>query len=366
MIISINKKLFPILGLLFLLSCQHKQEKTKAKINTITESVYASGIVKAKQQYYLYPSVSGVLKKKYVSPGEQVTVNQDLFLIENNISLLNTENAELAYALAKENAASNSTVINDLKINLEQAADKLTYDSSLYFRQKSLWGQNVGTRNELDQKNLAYLSSLKSYKAALNKLKQTKIQLQNEVQRAKNNLLIGQKQTHDYTIKSELNGKVYDVLKEEGELVNAQNPLAILGEANHFVLEFQVDEFDIIKIKTGQLVKFTMDSYNGKIFDAYITQVYPIMNESSRTFKVEAEFKDAPEKLYPNLTAEANIIIQTKNKALTIPSAYLIEGQYVLVNKTHKKPIKIGLKDYQHVEIISGLDSSEYIYLPKE
>ena len=57
-----------------------------------------------------------------------------------------------------------------------------------------------------------------------------------------------------------------------------------------------------------------MGAQFGKVFDAYLTQVYPIMNENSRTFKVEAEFKEAPEKLYPNLTAEANIIIQIKRQ----------------------------------------------------
>ncbi len=348
-----------------LLSCQDKQEKVKAKLHSITESVYASGIVKAKQQYIIYPTVSGLLKKKYVVPGDVVAVNQDLFLIENNVSSLTTQNAELAYDLAKDNAAENSTVINDLKINLEQTKDKLSFDSSLYFRQQNLWDQNVGTKNELDQKKLTYQSSLKTYQAALNKLKQTKTQLRNEVERTKNNLLIGQKQTQDFTIKSELNGKVYDILKEEGELVNVQVPLAIIGETNHFVLEFQVDELDIIKIKTGQLVKITLDSYKGKVFDAYITQVHPIMNENSRTFKVEAVFKEAPQKLYPNLTAEANIIIQTKKNALTIPTAYLLDDRYVLVDAKKKKAVVTGLKDYQYVEILSGLDSSEYIYLPK-
>jgi hypothetical protein len=38
------------------------------------------------------------------------------------------------------------------------------------------------------------------------------------------------------------------------------------------------------------------------------------MDARSLTFKIEAQFVKAPRKLYPNLTAEANIIIQTKEK----------------------------------------------------
>jgi len=358
------KKTLFTLCLFSFFSCHKKQEGIKAQLGTITESVYASGIVKAKQQYFVYPLVSGLLKKKFVSPGEQVTINQELFLIENNASALNTQNAKLAYELAKENAASNSTVINDLKLNLEQAATKLTYDSSIYFRQQALWEQNIGTKNELDQKKLTYQTSLKLFEAAKNKLKQSTIQLKNDLERSKNNLLIGQKQTKDYSVKSEIEGEVYDVLKEEGELVSTQTPLAIIGKSNQYVLEFQIDEFDIIKIKTNQLVKVTMDSYKGKVFDAYITEIYPIMNEGTRTFKVDAVFKDAPTLLYPNLTAEANIIIQTKANTLTIPTSYLIDDQYVLLSDNKKKKVATGLKDYEHVEIIDGLDTSESIYLP--
>ena len=72
-----------------------------------------------------------------------------------------------------------------------------------------------------------------------------------------------------------------------------------------------------------------------------------------------------PRKLYPNLTAEANIIIQTKKKALTIPKRYLIEGQYVLVNTDEKRKVKIGLSDYQKVEILEGLTAEETIYKPE-
>jgi hypothetical protein len=43
-----------------------------------------------------------------------------------------------------------------------------------------------------------------------------------------------------------------------------------------------------------------------------------------------------PVKLYPNLTAEANIIIQTKENTITIPS-YLVDNDYVIVNNDEKK-----------------------------
>jgi hypothetical protein len=46
------------------------------------------------------------------------------------------------------------------------------------------------------------------------------------------------------------------------------------------------------------------------------------MDARSRTFKIEAHFLQVPVKLYPNLTAEANIIIQTKENTITIPKLF--------------------------------------------
>lgn len=76
-----------------------------------------------------------------------------------------------------------------------------------------------------------------------------------------------------------------------------------------------------------------MDSYKGKVFEAKVTRIEPIMNEQTRSFTVEAQFISKPELLYPNLSAEANIVIQTRENALTIPRNYLIGDSLVLVNK---------------------------------
>jgi multidrug efflux pump subunit AcrA (membrane-fusion protein) len=89
------------------------------------------------------------------------------------------------------------------------------------------------------------------------------------------------------------------------------------------------------------------------------------MDVRSRTFKIEAHFTTPPAKLYPNLTAEANIVIQTKKNVLTIPKSYLVDKEFVLVGKDEKRKVKIGLSDYQNVEILQGLQATETLYKPK-
>jgi multidrug efflux pump subunit AcrA (membrane-fusion protein) len=232
-------------------------------------------------------------------------------------------------------------------------------------RQKNLWNEEIGTQNEVDQRELALKSSTSTYEAA--KLKYTQLQKQINFQekQSQKTLEISKNIVGDYTLKSEVDGRVYNFLKEKGEMVNSQTAVALIGDVNIFLLELQVDEYDISKIKLGQKILITMDSYKGKVFEATVDKIYPIMDERSRTFKIEAHFTAPPKQLYPNLTAEANIVIRTKKKVLTIPKSYLVDKTYVLVNDDEKRKVTVGLSDYQHVEIVGGLNATETIYKPK-
>jgi multidrug efflux pump subunit AcrA (membrane-fusion protein) len=358
------KKAFFFLVVIDLFSCKSKTEKIKPTISSISESVYASGIVKSKNQYQAFPTVNGIIETIFVKEGDSVKAGTPILSISSQAQKLNKENAELAASLSDFN--NNQDKLNEAKAFVDLAKNKLRTDSAFYFRQKLLWQQQVGTKAELEQRELAYESSKTSYLSAQVKYNDLKKQLSFASQQSKNNLLISSKLENDFTLKSEINGVVYSLLKEKGELVGLQTPLAVIGDAHHFLLEMQVDEMDIFKIKIGQPVYVTMDSYRDKVFEARVTKIYPIMNERSKTFIVEAEFIQPPAILYPNITFEANILLHKKEKALLIPRNYLWHDTIVFNANKEKVRVKTGLKDYEKVEILSGINAGDEIIKPVE
>jgi multidrug efflux pump subunit AcrA (membrane-fusion protein) len=183
---------------------------------------------------------------------------------------------------------------------------------------------------------------------------------------AKKNVLISDKMENDYTIRSEMDGIVYSLPKYKGEMVGPKTPLAVIGASNRFVLEMQVDEYDILKIKVGLPVLVTMDSYKGKVFDAKVTKVNPLMNERSKTFLVEAEFDQLPEMLYPNISFEANIVLQKKENAILIPRNYIVNDSIVTKANGDKVVVKTGLRDYQKIEILSGITANDELVKPAQ
>jgi len=100
------------------------------------------------------------------------------------------------------------------------------------------------------------------------------------------------------------------------------------------------------------------------IFSAKVNKIYPKMDPRSQTFKVEADFITGPETIYPGITGEANIIIAQKAKTLSIPYEYLTDGNKVLTPRGLIE-VKTGLKNFERIEILSGIDENTEILKPE-
>jgi multidrug efflux pump subunit AcrA (membrane-fusion protein) len=358
------KKLLLFILPIFIFSCKSKVEKIKPSVSSITSSVYASGLVKSKNQYQVFTTVSGIIKDIFVAEGDTVKAGTLLFALVDEAQRLNKENAALNAAFA--DLQSNKGKLNEAQLLLELAKNKMKNDSTLFYRQKHLWEQQVGTKVELEQRELSYQNAKAAYYSAQVKYNDLVRQLDLNASVAQRNLAISDKLEKDFAIKSDIDGIVYSINKNKGEIISPQTPLAVLGDATHFILEMQVDEYDILKIKKGQQVIVTLDSYKGKSFEAKVTKINPLMNERSKSFMVESEFVNAPELLYPNISFEANIVLQTKQNTLLIPRNCLIHDSLVIKANGDTVLVKTGLKDYQKIEILNGLSADDELIVPKQ
>jgi len=353
-----------LLSSILFFSCRREKETIKPVSGPISESIYAAGFIKSKNQYQVFSTVNGIIDQVYVSEGDTVKKGSLLLSISNETQRLNKENAELAAQFSDLNA--NQGKLNEAKQSIDLARYKMANDSILYSRQTALWQQQIGTKIELEQRELALQNSKTAHSSAIVRYEDLKRQLDFSSLQSKKNLLISSKLQSDYILKSEIDGIVYSFTKTKGEWVGLQTALAIIGDAKNFILEMQVDEYDIFKIRKGLIVLVTMDSYKDHVFEAILTKVNPMMNERSKTFLVEAEFIQPPSLLYPNITFEANIVIQSKEKAILIPRNYLLQDSTVIKISGDTVIVRTGLKDYNKIEILSGVEADDELIKPNE
>ena len=348
---------------IILFSCGKKQETSLPIVGPITESIYASGVLKTADQYQAFVTVNGIINEILVQEGDSVHIGSPLLTITNETQKFSAENAALAANF--NDFTANQGKLDEAKLLIETAKNKFRVDSSLYNRQKNLWNQQIGTKVDFELKELAFQTSKSNYLSAIQRYKDLKRALEFSSSQAKKNLQISTNQAQDFTLKSKSNGIVYSLLKSKGEIVTPQTPIAIIGNFKDFVLELQVDENDILRVKNGQNVLVTLDSYKKQVFEAKVTKISEIMNERSKTFLVEAKFTKAPPKLFPNITFEANILLSKKENVILIPRNYLKNDSIITLANGEERVVKVGLKDFQKAEILSGLRATDEIVKPK-
>lgn len=358
-------RLLLFLVTLILWSCGSGTESVHPKKSTLVESVYASALIQPDSLYAVYSSVAGILDKQFVDEGDTVVNGSSLFQIFNKTPALNRENAKINLQQARNDYNGSAAVLDGLQKEILTALLKLQNDSVNYERQERLWQQEIGSKAEYDIKKLNYELSMNNLKVLQNNYDRTKSELKNRVRQASNAYEAAIVSTKDFTIASKINGRVYAIYKNIGEIITTMEPLASIGSGDIFLIELLVDEVDIVKLKTSQKVIIKLDAYADEIFEGRIHKIYPKKDERSQTFKVEAVFDNAPYKLYPGLAGEANIIVTEKENTLTIPLEYLMKNNTV---KTTEGEIlvKVGAKNLKEIEILSGIDENTEILKPEE
>ena len=353
------RPLLALLALLILFSCKKSAESIHPTVESITESIYASGVVKSRDQYSAYAAASGIVTAIEVREGDTIQAGESILAIQNKTQQFSRDNAALAYQSARLDA--NQSTLEAARQGVEVAKSKTLHDSALLERQQRLWDQKIGSMVTLEQRQLEYQQSKNDWLSAKANLSTIERQLKLQAEQSANNLKISEAQNQEFTVISEINGKVYDLLVQPGEWVGPQTQLAVIGNASEFLLELQVDEYDIRKVQPGQKVMVTLDSYADQVFEGTVTRIIPLMNVRSKTFLVEARFDHQPDVLYPNTSLEANIIIQTKKDALLIPRNYLLSDSLVVKPGGDTVAVKTGLKDFHMVEILSGISAADQL-----
>jgi HlyD family secretion protein len=352
--------------LFFAFSCK-QNASIHAQRKNIIETVYASGKIMADSEYTIYALSPGTVVEKRVIEGNRVNKNEILYVINNTAPAARLDAANTSYANAKQNLSANSRILNDLKIAMQNAAITFSRDSLQYARLKALWGENIGTKSALDNTETQYSISLNNKRSARERYLAQVNDLTVSLKNAHSQVATAQNDFNNSIIRSENAGTVYQMLKEKGEAVKANEAIALLGKSAARLIRLSVDQQDIDRMKIGQSVLLKTDATGDKIYRAKVSRIYPTMNEADQTFRVDAFFSENDNQPYIHTSVEANIIIQQKQQALVIPGLALLPGDSVKIKRNGRVitiAVNTGIHTLNEVEVLSGLNEKDDIFIP--
>ena len=348
------------------ISCNRGSEGISPTYKELTEAVYASGNVYPRNEYTVTADADGVLEQRLVNEGDSVRKNQLLFVLESTSEDARRAAAATVLRQAQANLRGSSPVLAELEVQVRNARVRLANDSINYNRFKELYQQNATSRAELERTELNYTVSRNNLRAQLNTLARTRDQLQLDVVNNRSQLVSTEVAGNNTRIRSFVDGKIYEVYKDPGEVVRPGEQLALVGSGSRIYAQLAVDESDFGKVRVGQSVVIKTDVYADKVFNARVTKVYPKLNRTDQSFRVDAEFVGPKPDSYYGLTVEANIVISQNRRVLTIPKSYVVGNDSVWVEqdgKQQKIKFQKGAENFELVEVKGGLTEGTKLIL---
>jgi HlyD family secretion protein len=155
-------------------------------------------------------------------------------------------------------------------------------------------------------------------------------------------------------------------------------PILYLPDLSTMVVDIEVNEIDIGKIRIGGPVEVKLETYSDVTFRGQILQIGSLARlkqmqngtaSSIKVFDVTVKIEDTDPRLKPGLTATLDIIIDRQKDALPVPlSAVMSRGGediVFVINAGKVEPRKIisGLSNEHRVMVREGLRPGERVIL---
>lgn len=141
-----------------------------------------------------------------------------------------------------------------------------------------------------------------------------------EVERAKANLGVTQAQLDDTSVYSPIGGVVLTKSSEIGEVLAAGSTVVTVGDLDHPWLRGYIKQSDLGRIKLGQKVKLTNDSFPGKVYEGRVSYIASeaeftpkqIQTQEERVklvYRIKIDVDNPAHELKSNMPVDAEILL---------------------------------------------------------
>lgn len=153
---------------------------------------------------------------------------------------------------------------------------------------------------------------------------------------AQANVDASQAVVNSMSIIAPFDGEVLYVNSSIGEVVNTGTTAIILADTDHYYVEAQIDEADIVNVQVGQIVEITNDGMPGVIFTGKVDAINPIGADYSGLIKftVRIALDPSDQPIFPGSTANVKVQVSDVSSHLVVPLAAIQnggQGEYVTV-----------------------------------
>jgi len=355
-----------------------------AQRGTLVVSIAASGQVSSVNNSPVNTQTSGVVTKVYVHNGDKVKAGQKI--AEVSLDADGKQRRASAYAsyqsaVSSENSAENSRMVDDAQMWKDQQSVLLAQDT---VNNRNSNNTNPATKllyTDLQWQSVdsANVNAQKQFLASETKYVKDDTAVNSAKASIASTYLTYQQSSP--VIVAPIDGVVDGLSLELGEIItqqtttttstntpSVQKVATIKTEALPMVTT-NLTEIDIPNVQIGDRATLTFDAFPGKTYTGKVVSIdsESLVSSGVTTYPTVIQLDTEVPGLFANMTASANVITQTKDNVLLVPSGAVQtqNGQQVVREVQNGQlqsiPVTVGLSSDTQTEVTSGVAEGDNV-----
>ncbi|MDQ6701212.1 MAG: efflux RND transporter periplasmic adaptor subunit [Acidobacteriota bacterium] len=336
-------------------------------LKQIQRTVESVGSLFPFEEVVISSEIEGRVEQVGVDLGDRVAQGQVLVRVsdEEQRYLLAQNEAQLRQALERLGLKDENERVKDIKLTPEvRRATADLYDAEQRFnRTRELVTQGIGSRQDLDQAQSHFQALQAQYETTMNTVRN----LIQEVQRYRGAVDLQRKKLRDTTIRAPFAAQVKERVVNVGQYVRPNTPVFTLVKIDPIRLRIEVPERMAPWIRNGLRTSVSMEAFPERVFEGKVWRIAPTVEQSKRTFIVEALIANPKGELKPGSYAKATVKTEKFDTVKLVPAKalnYVFGANKVYVvqqGKIDAREVVLGDRLGTNVEISKGVEDGELV-----
>ncbi|PYQ77768.1 MAG: hypothetical protein DMG01_13720 [Acidobacteria bacterium] len=333
---------------------------------SIQRQVDLSGTLLSPDQARVSSEVGGIILDVPVQLGSEVRPRDILVRLDTRELQLAVDRAESALRqveaqLGIDRGQDKQPPADDQIASIRQAIANRDDARNAFKRADQLHGRGLMSQVDYDTSETRLKVAEANYQAAIDGVRSLKASLQDR--RAAFEL--AQKKLNDAVVRAPVAGSIAERLVQPGEYIRENTPVATIVQMNPLKLKTAIQERHAGLIRGGQTVEFFVEAFPDRKFIGKIAYVSPAVDQTTRTFPVEAIVDNPDRVLKPGFFARGTALTKVDANVLAVPETAIstlagVSTVYVIEHdKARQQQVSLGARQDRLVEIVAGLKGDE-------
>lgn len=326
---------------------------------TILSEVMGTGTLEARVQTTISPKIAGRIGQVVVDQGDVVKQNQLLVQLDD-------EELQQQVEIAKANLEAAEAALERLKADKARSVAVFDQAQTHHGRVQTLHQKGATTREELDRavESLAVATSDTTRAEAAIR------EGQKGLLAAEKTLEYHRARLADTIIKAPFDGLVVARQREAGDIAVPGSAVLTLISTDVLWISAWVDETEMSKLAVKQPARIVFRSQSEQSYPGTVVRLGKQADRETREFVVDVQVSQLPANWAIGQRAEVYIETHRQDDVPTIPLTVLSrrgtqDGVHVSAEGVVRwKPVTLGLRGQEVVEVLDGLADEDIIVLP--